>query len=335
VQGRAAEISGLIDDCIETSRSLTAELSPPILYQGGLLLALEWLAKWMRDRHGLTVGLVSRGPIERAPEGLSILLFQSARELLFNVVKHSGVRTARVEVSQFNGHIQVEVADDGAGFDMSDFQSRDKDSSGMGLFSIHERLGYLSGKMEIESAPGKGSRFRLITPSVILSDQIPGEWPDSQPAISVAIASRREPDKVGAVGRVRLVLVDDHVVMRQGLSGLLRTEQDIEIVGEASDGESALDLVRMTRPDVILMDINMPGMDGIQATKIIHEEMPDIRIIGLSMFQEGEQAAAIRKAGAIDYLTKSGPSEALIEAIRNSGRITRHLTAPVAAAHFD
>jgi DNA-binding NarL/FixJ family response regulator len=112
------------------------------------------------------------------------------------------------------------------------------------------------------------------------------------------------------------------MVMRQGLAGLLRAESDIEIVGEASDGQSAIDLVRELRPDVVLMDISMPGMDGIQATRIIHKELPGVLIIGLSMFQEGEQQAAMRAAGAVAYLTKTGPSEALIEAIRACVRVS-------------
>ena len=66
-----------------------------------------------------------------------------------------------------------------------------------------------------------------------------------------------------------------------------------------------------------LLDVSMPGMDGIQATRVIHQEMPEVKIIGLSMFLEGEQAAAIRDAGAVNYLAKTGPSEAVIEAIRN------------------
>ena len=118
------------------------------------------------------------------------------------------------------------------------------------------------------------------------------------------------------------MLVDDHMVMRQGLAGLLRIEPDFEISGEASDGESAVGLIRELRPDVVLMDIGMPRMDGIEATRIIHEELPDICIIGLSMFQEGEQQAAMHEAGAVNYLTKSGPSETLIEAIRASVRVS-------------
>ncbi len=313
VQEKAAEVSSLIDDSIEISRSLTAELSPPILHKGGFVPALEWLAKWMHDKHGLTVKLASSETVHRTPEEISILLFQSVRELLFNVVKHSGVKQACVEITQADGQIQIDVADEGAGFNPRDLHSTEDNHTDMGLFSIRERLSYLGGTMEIESSPGKGSRFRLISPYDTKIEQSleVGKGPKSD--IPIAMASS---GKLGSTAKIRVVLVDDHIVMRQGLAGLLEAEPDIKIVGEASDGESAVKLVRKIRPDIVLMDIGMPGVDGILATRIIHQEMPEIRIIGLSMLNEGEESAAIRKAGAVDYLTKTGPSDAVVEVIR-------------------
>ena len=109
-------------------------------------------------------------------------------------------------------------------------------------------------------------------------------------------------------------LIDDGIEISRSLTaelsppGLLQAEPDIRVVGEASDGGAAVDLARQVKPDIVLMDISMPGMDGIEATKIIHKEMPRVSIIGLSMFQEGEQADAILRAGAVRYLTKTGPS---------------------------
>ena len=87
-------------------------------------------------------------------------------------------------------------------------------------------------------------------------------------------------------------------------------------MGEATDGQTAVALARQLRPDVITMDIAMPGMDGIAATRAIHAEFPAIRIIGLSMFEEPDRAAAITEAGAVRYLTKSGLIEALVAAVR-------------------
>jgi PAS domain S-box-containing protein len=315
-----ADLAGLIDDGIETSRSLTAELSPPILRQGGLVSALEWLVGWMREKHGLTVSLTSHRKMDSAPEDVVLLLFQSVRELLFNVAKHAGIRTARVEVRQEAGRIRVDVEDEGVGFDPIHLKEEGTKSRGMGLFSIQERFGYLGGSMEIDSAPGHGSRFRLITPPI--SMEAAGSPTDKQSIVSIAIASRPAAT-AGLEKRIRVILVDDHMVVRQGLAGLLRAEPDIEIIGEASDGQSAIKLANELRPDVVLMDISMPGMDGIQATQIIHKKLPEVCVIGLSMFMEEEQQAAMLEAGAVNYLTKTGPSEALIGAIRACARVSQ------------
>jgi DNA-binding NarL/FixJ family response regulator len=104
--------------------------------------------------------------------------------------------------------------------------------------------------------------------------------------------------------------------VRRGLVGLFRAEPDIEVVGEAADGKSAVYLIREVQPDFVLMDVSMPGMNGIQATRIIHTELPEVRIIGLSMFQTEELSAAMREAGAVDYISKGVPFENIIATIR-------------------
>jgi len=105
-------------------------------------------------------------------------------------------------------------------------------------------------------------------------------------------------------GTIRVLVADDHSVIRQGLSISLRQEPDMVVVGEAADGTSALEKSRTLHPDVILMDLDMPQISGTEATRIIHSEMPRIRIIGLSMYEEMEKANAMYEAGAAAYLNK-------------------------------
>lgn len=306
-----AEVANLIDEAIETSRSLTAELSPPMLHQGGLIPSLSWLIRWLRDRHGLIVELTARDDMEPMPEGVIIPLFQSIREVLFNVVKHAGVSTARVEVVQRKGWIYVSIEDRGAGFDTSHLRAEGGSSGGFGLFSISERLSLLGGQMEIHSSPGHGSRLKLVVP---YSASGTGPLPES--------AEPKAP--AGAEKKIRVLLADDHPIVRQGLAGLIRAQQDMELVGEASDGEMAVDQARETRPDVVLMDINMPGINGIEATRIIHRELPDVRVVGVSIFEPDEQAAAMTKAGAVDYVAKSMPPDVVLAAIRSSVQESAH-----------
>lgn len=117
--------------------------------------------------------------------------------------------------------------------------------------------------------------------------------------------------------KIRVILADDAVVVREGLSTFLGLHSDVEIVAEASDGEEAVLLAREIVPDVILMDMSMPNMDGIEATRIIHSEFPHIRVIGLSMYDEDEQATAMISAGAAAFRSKSDPLDLLLSAIRD------------------
>ena len=306
VRDRANEISELISDCIDTSRSVTAEISPPILLQGGLVPALEWLARWMENKYDLKITLEALGPLEMS-ENMSILLFQAARELLFNVKKHAGVNEARCEVRRLDSQIELVVADQGNGFDPAVIGPKPGDTGGFGLFSIRERFEMLGGSMQIETAAGQGSRFTLTVPAPV-EEKLQQKGELARATIG--------PDHLAKVNPIRLMLVDDHLLMRQGLSSLLAEEEDLEIVAEADHAQAAIRLARELQPDVMLMDVSMPGMSGIEATKIIHGELPDIQIIGLSMYNEAGSADAMLQAGAVDYMDKNGPSEALVARIR-------------------
>ncbi len=160
----ASAVGKLVDDALETSRSLTADLSPPILWQSGLGPALGWLAEWMRDRHGLDVKLTTPEHIEPIPQEITFLLFQATRELLFNAVKHAGVKEVLVELSARSGRIQVAVSDKGRGFDPNQLRGAGGTIGGFGLFSIRERLHHMGGLMEIDSTPGGGCRIILVVP---------------------------------------------------------------------------------------------------------------------------------------------------------------------------
>ncbi len=121
---------------------------------------------------------------------------------------------------------------------------------------------------------------------------------------------------------MRVLVVDEHDIVRQGLVRLLRAEPDMEVVGEAADGKRAIELVGELLPDVVLMDIAMPGMSGIEATQVICTEWPGVQVIGLSAFTRAESGKALFKAGAVDYVNKADHPERLLAAIRAcAGRI--------------
>jgi DNA-binding NarL/FixJ family response regulator len=117
--------------------------------------------------------------------------------------------------------------------------------------------------------------------------------------------------------RRQLLVVDDHPVVRQGLVELLSKEADIAVIGTAADGEQAIQAARKLHPDIVLMDISMPGINGIQASRIITTEMPDVHVICLSMHEPMEMKYKMREAGAAFYFRKDGPMEDLIATIRS------------------
>lgn len=119
------------------------------------------------------------------------------------------------------------------------------------------------------------------------------------------------------MGKIRIIVIEDHMHVRKGITKILQQEPDFELIGEASDGQSGVDLVRETEPDVVLMDYNMPIMDGVQATRIIHKENKDIRVIGLSVFNESLHRKAMLEAGATAYFNKSAASGELIHTIKS------------------
>jgi NarL family two-component system response regulator LiaR len=115
---------------------------------------------------------------------------------------------------------------------------------------------------------------------------------------------------------IRVMIVDDHAVVRQGLKSYLRAQSDIEFVGEAASGEEAVDQVAVLEPDVVLMDLVMPGMDGVETMTRISATGASARVIVLTSFAEDEQIVAAVKAGAAGYLLKDVRPEELIDAIR-------------------
>ncbi len=313
VRQTASEVREMIEQSMECSRSLTSELSPPVLETGDLAAALEWLARWMQEKHGLSVALNIDESLPPQSQDIKILLFQGVRELLFNVVKHAGVTFASVIVQAADDRIRVVVADEGTGFDPAGSRPGDRLAGGFGLFSLRERLSLLGGAMEIDSASKRGSRLTLWTPpaQLIASAEPMDLEPAQSPQASALLPIRRRSDR-----NIRVLLADDHAVVRQGLARLLKEHRGIEVVGEAADGTSAVALARQLLPDVVIMDVAMPGLNGIEATRRLRDLAPTVRVIGLSMFEEAHQGDAMRQAGAVDYLVKSGPSRQLLKAIR-------------------
>jgi PAS domain S-box-containing protein len=316
-QQDVANILVMLAKSIEVSRSLSAELSPPVLRKYGLAAALEWLARWMKENYQLNVELQLMAQIHVPSEKIMVLLFQSVRELLFNVVKHARVNSATLTMTRDKtGQLRIVVSDAGVGFDGATIGECLGQAAGFGLFTVRDRLTMLGGHLNVHSTPGSGTTITLIAPleaneSAVRDSTITAI--DNAHPSEIASSPQSHP---GESRPVFVLVVDDHSMVRQGLKSLLHLESDIAVVGEASNGEEAVQLALQLQPDVILMDINMPKIDGIEATHLIHSKLPGTRIIGLSMLDAEDQAEAMLKAGAAAHLSKNCNSKTLLAAIR-------------------
>jgi len=134
------------------------------------------------------------------------------------------------------------------------------------------------------------------------------------------------------VRKVKVLLVDDHKIMREGLAALLAGVPDIEVVGQASDGREALDLVRTTLPDVVVMDIGMPELNGVEAARRVRAEHPRVKVIALSTHTDKRYVHHMLEAGACGYVLKISAHDELVRAVRAASLGRTYLSAEIAGS---
>ena len=244
-------------------------------------------------------------PLERLPASVDLAAFRILQEALTNVIRHAGTTNALVRVVHDDETLVLEVEDDGRGL-----PSNGDGGLGTGIQGMRERAAALGGAVEAGSRTGGG--FRVTRPT--------------------AAGHRR---------MIRVLLADDQALVRAGFRALLEAEPGIEVVGEAVNGEEAVRLATSLAPDVVLMDIRMPGSDGLEATRRIvsDERLAEVRIIILSTFDLDEYVFEALRLGASGFLVKDTEPSDLLRGVRAVARgdallspsITRRLIAEIVA----
>ena len=217
------------------------------------------------------------GEVAELAPGIDVSAYRIVQEALTNALKHAGRARATVHVRYRADAVELEVVDDGLG-------NGDAGGSGHGLVGIRERVGVYGG--ELEAGP-----------------QPEGGLPSSR---TVALFRTM----------IRVLLADDQGLVRAGFRMILRAEPDIEVVGEAADGREAVTRTSELNPDVVLMDIRMPGLDGIEATRRVTALDVPARVLVLTTFDLDEYVYESLRAGASAFLLKDAPEQQLVAAVR-------------------
>lgn len=219
---------------------------------------------------------------EEYPVGkqVKMTLFRCLQESLTNAVRHGQATDIVVSLHFEPQQTRLEVQDNGHGVESW--------KDGFGITTMKERAAHLQGRVSVYSERGEGTLITCFVPRMVEST-----------------------DEV-----IRLFIVDDHSFIRESLRSIIEGQRDLSVVGMAEDGAQAVKLCEELEPDLVLMDLEMPNMDGITATKRIKEKWPGIRVLVLSTFQDTEKAKEIMRSGADGYVIKSIESRELAETIR-------------------
>ncbi|QYX43226.1 hybrid sensor histidine kinase/response regulator transcription factor [Bacillus inaquosorum] len=245
-----------------------------------LAVTLQQLTEEFKKHAKVNVRTRIIGEEYMASKQSKMTLYRSLQESLTNAVRHGHSTEIIVSLHFEPQQIRLDVQDNGCGVE--------EWKDGFGLTAMKERVSQSQGRVIVYSKKGEGTLISCVLPKQV---QLSNE-------------------------QIRLCIVDDHSFIRESLHTILDGQEDLQVVGMAEDGERALELCERLKPDVVLMDLEMPNLDGIHATKMIKEKWPDIRVLILSTFQNTERAKEIIRNGAGGYLLKSIDSRELAESIR-------------------
>lgn len=315
---QAVEILGLQDTARQALRELRRSiwnLQPDVLEGRTLPEAIGALAKEL-SAAGVETSLELRGRAMELPAALDRALLRIAQEALTNVRKHSGARSALVSLEYFDDQLVLAVEDDGRGIDLSRVRGAQADS-GFGLTSMRERARLAGGDVEFHTRSGGGTAVVCILPRT----GHPGE--STTPRNTIASAAVKQP-------QVRVGLIDDHAIVRQGLRRLLESASDVTIVCEAADGGDAIRVIEQDQPDVVLLDMQLPDMNGLHVLQHLAHSGSRARVIVLTTYAQDEVVFQAIQLGARGYLLKDTSADDLMRAVRTVASGATMIT-PVAA----
>ena len=297
----------LAKETLDDARRSVWNLRPRSLEAASLSEAIrQEIARAEQEGFHISLEVIGEPPesIERSNE---LAAFRIVQEALSNVRRHAGTSTAAVRISFGATDVLLQISDEGVGFDpTAPLGTLSSSGGGFGLTSMQERARMADGSLEVHSGPDVGTRVEARIPYVTDEE-------DSQVQTSPSDSTPRQQPTSKKIG---VLIVDDHPLVRQGIRSMLDGSDDFAVAGEAEDGEQALGLIETLKPEVVLMDIQMPVLDGVQAVRRLQELGLKTRVLLLSVYAKDDYIVEGLRAGARGYLLKDVGRDDLMKAIR-------------------
>jgi two-component system, NarL family, sensor kinase len=297
----------------EEIRTLSYLLHPPLLDECGLASAVLWYAEGFKKRSGIHLGVSIDDELVRLTTDAETALFRVLQESLTNVHRYSGSPNAEIRIFQSGNKVHLEIVDHGkgvkAGTDRPSFAGAP--TLGVGIPGMRERIRQLGGQLEVEFS-NEGTRVHASLP-VQGSVEEPVEQSSElfRDKENFQASARQRPDL-----RKRILIADDHEVMRRGLRGLVESQEEWSVCGEAIEGNEAISKTRELHPDLLILDVSMPGVSGIEAALQILKDDPDMKILFFTMYDSPQMMREISNVGAWGYVAKARAGNDLVDAVR-------------------
>jgi PAS domain S-box-containing protein len=308
VKDALAESRDVVAKIGEEIRTLSYLLHPPLLDECGLASAVLWYAEGFKKRSGIHLSVSIDEELVRLTTDAETALFRVLQESLTNVHRYSGSLSAEIRIFRSASKVHLEIVDHGkgvkAGTEPTAFAGAP--TLGVGIPGMRERIRQLGGQLEVEFS-NEGTRVYASLPTEAFTEE-------SEPARDKEKfqGNSRQPPVV----RKRILIADDHEVMRRGVRGLVESQEEWSVCGEAIEGNEAIRKTRELHPDLLILDVSMPGVSGIEAALQILKDDPNMKILFFTMYDSPQMMREISNVGAWGYVAKARAGNDLVDAVR-------------------
>jgi DNA-binding NarL/FixJ family response regulator/signal transduction histidine kinase len=309
---------------LQETRRAVQGLAPAPLESLSLAEAIQQELALLEDQTEVQTQFLPGGDEQPLTTEQSTALLRIAQEAINNARKHASPRRVRVGLQYTADEVVLLVEDDGIGFDALALRTPGPEG-GYGLFGMNERARLVGGTLDVDSTSGWGTRIRTTVPYHPAPSLTPGaqealDMPPIPLLRNAAVLLPESPPVEPRADAIRVLVVDDHELARRGIRALLEQSGEVIVVGEAANGAQALLEAQRLSPDVVLMDMQMPGVDGIEGLRRIRADLPDLPVVILTTFQTDENLTDALQAGARGFLLKYAAPADLLAAVRAAQR---------------